>query len=186
MNIIVKTYSGKIISRPDTSWEKDSEDFYPPDFIESITLSPVIFAKICKAGKSVSPKFAERYYDSFGYGLLLYPENLIDGSPEGLACASCIDHTSFLPFPLYEKGRERGNFILYKDGEKIFQQEAGRDGLIEESISEASERSCLRTGDLVAIELAPRNFLTEKITGRTEISASYEGNKILDFRIIFG
>lgn len=186
MNIIVKTYNGKIISRPDTSWEKDSEDFYPPDFIESITLSPVIFARICKPGKRVCLKFAGRYYDSFGYGVLLYPENLIGGEPEDFACASCIDHTSFLPFPLNEKGKERAGFILYKNGKKIFQQEADIGDLIEKSICEASERTCLRTGDFVAIELAQRGFTTENSARITEISASHAEKRILGFRIIFG
>jgi len=96
---IVKTYSGRVIVRPDTSWEKDNEDFYPQDFVDRISFTPVVFARICKPGKSIGIKFAERYYDGINCGILLYPEDLIDGSAEGFACASCIDHTSFLPFP---------------------------------------------------------------------------------------
>ena len=39
MNIIVKTSSGHITVRPDTTWEKDNEDFYPPEFVDELTYS---------------------------------------------------------------------------------------------------------------------------------------------------
>ena len=103
MNIIVKTFGGNVIVRPDTTWEKDNEDIYPQDFIETLSFTPVLFARISKPGKSVGLRFASRYYDSANYGLLLYPENLLCGGEEDFACASCIDHTSFLPAPLYQK-----------------------------------------------------------------------------------
>ena len=101
MNIIVKTSSGHITVRPDTTWEKDNEDFYPPEFVDELTYSPVLFARILKPGRSVGRKFASRYYDSIGFGVLLYPENMLDGTPEGYAQAICLDHTSFLPSPMF-------------------------------------------------------------------------------------
>ena len=72
MNIIVKTFVGNVIVRPDTTWEKDNEDIYPQDFIETLSFTPVLFARISKPGKSVGLRFASRYYDSANYGLLLY------------------------------------------------------------------------------------------------------------------
>ena len=61
MNIIVKTYAGNIIVRPDTTWEKDNEDFYPQDFIRTLTYTPVLFARISKPGKSVGLGVVPRY-----------------------------------------------------------------------------------------------------------------------------
>lgn len=188
MNIIVKTYSGKIISRPDTTWEKDNEDFYTPDFVERITLSPVLFAKICKPGRRVGRKFAERYYDSFSYGVLLYPENLIGGEEEDFACASCIDHTSFLPFPLYRKelqGKDTPVFSLFKNGEEIYTGQAPVEDLIKKGISEVTERIQIRTGDLVAFELGPRLPLSDRTSGNIRVSGIYSSDRILDFNIIF-
>ena len=51
MNIIVKTASGHIIVRPDTTWEKDNEDVFPQDFIDTLTFAPVMFARVCKSGQ---------------------------------------------------------------------------------------------------------------------------------------
>ena len=103
MNIIVRTAEGKYIVRPDTTWERDNEDIYIPEFVNRITWTPVLFARVSKPGRSVGEEFAERYYDGIGYGVLLYPEDMCDGSETGFACASCLDHTSFLPFPVYNK-----------------------------------------------------------------------------------
>ena len=186
MNIIVKTYAGNIIVRPDTTWEKDNEDIYPQDFIRTLTFTPVIFARICKPGKSIGRRFVSRYYDSANYGVLLYPENMIGGNPEDFSAASCIDHTSFLPAPLYQKcvfGNSENEFRLSKDGTGIF--EVNADGLdsIEEAITEATARIYIRTGDLVAVELAPRTQLWEAGQGITSIQGTFCGNETIDFNI---
>lgn len=187
MNIIVKTASGKYIVRPDTTWERDNEDVFLPEFVDRVTYTPVLFARICKPGRSVSEKFADRYYDGIGYGVLLYPEDMIDGSEEGFACASCLDHTSFLTFPVYNKvtlRRPENVFELFKDDEKIFSCTGPGSPAILQAIKEATERIYIRTGDVLAIELQPREPLTGRPEGRTRILGKYCQNDILDFQII--
>ncbi len=186
MNVLVKTYSGNIIVRPDTTWEKDNEDIFPQDFIETLTLSPVLFARVCKPGRSVGLKFASRYYDSANYGILLYPENLLGNGPEDFACASCIDHTSFLPSPLYQKcvfGNSENEFILMREQTEIFR--TGTEGTlrIEQALEEATKRIYIRTGDLIAIELAPRTRVWKKDDGVVNIHATFCGNETIDFNI---
>ncbi|MBP5218935.1 MAG: hypothetical protein J6Z47_08320 [Bacteroidales bacterium] len=188
MNIIVKTAQGRIIVRPDTTWEKDNADFFPPDFVEQLTFSPVLFARILKPGRSVSLKFASRYYDAVNFGVLLYPENLIDEAPESFATASCLDHTSFLPVPMYNPvtlGAEGNSFILKRDGETVFEYGSASRAAIEEAISEATRMVYIRTGDLIAIELDSRKMLCERSIGRTRVTGSWCSNPILDFNIVF-
>lgn len=186
MNILVKTYSGKIISRPDTTWEKDSEDFFPQDFVDSISFSPVLFARICKPGKSVQKRFASRYYDSVNFGILLYPEDLIDGSPEGFACASCLNHTSFMPVPLFSPDvlSETDNLSISRNGKEIYNGTGCSRELIEDALSEATSRIYIRTGDFIAIELASRKILNSRTMGNAHIVSKYNGNPLLDFNII--
>ena len=90
MNIIVKPYGSSICyCRPDTTWERENKDFYSPECVNEIHWTPVVFARICKAGKCVGKKFVERYYDGVGCGMLMYcgkaglPEN--SGDPRLLA-----------------------------------------------------------------------------------------------------
>ncbi|MGN0189693.1 MAG: hypothetical protein ACI395_09285, partial [Candidatus Cryptobacteroides sp.] len=69
MNIALKTYSGMVTSRPDTTWERENRDWYIPDFITGVLWSPVLFTRIGKAGKCVGRKYADRYIDGMGFGL---------------------------------------------------------------------------------------------------------------------
>lgn len=187
MNIVVKTAAGKYIVRPDTTWERDNEDVYLPEFVSEVSWAPVLFARISKPGRSVGEEFAERYYDGIGYGVLLYPENLIDGSAEGFACASCLDHTSFLPFPVYNKitlGREGNVFELKADGNQIFRYNSANAGMIRKAIAEATRHIYIRTGDIMAIELDSRKTLCRRGDAPLQLSGTYCDNFSLDFKII--
>ena len=188
MNIIVKTAGRHIIVRPDTTWEKDNADFFPPDFVERLTFSPVVFTRILKPGRSIGRRFASRYYDGVNFGVLLYPENLIDASAESFATASCLDHTSFLPAPFYNPvtlGVEGNSFILKRNDEVVIEYASATRGMIEEAITEATRMVYIRTGDLVAIELEARRQLCDRADGRTKVTGSWCGNQILDFEIVF-
>ena len=73
MNIIVKPYGSDICyCRPDTTWERENKDFYSPECVNEIYWTPVVFARVSKAGKCIGKKFVERYYDGTGCGMLLY------------------------------------------------------------------------------------------------------------------
>ena len=73
MNIIVKPYGGDLCyCRPDTTWERENKDFYSPECVNEIYWTPVVFARVSKAGKCVGRKFVERYYDGVGCGMLMY------------------------------------------------------------------------------------------------------------------
>lgn len=188
MNILVKTYGKAVIVRPDTSWERDNEDVFLPEFVTRVSFSPVLFARISKPGRSVARKFADRYYDGIGYGILLYPENLIDGSETGFAQASCLDHTSFLPFPVYNKvtlGREGNSFILRKDGNIVFATSgSAKAEVIESAIEEATRFCYIRTGDILAIELDSRKDLIDRATDeRCSLQGTFCGNVIVDFNV---
>ena len=170
MNIIVKTASGHIIVRPDTTWEKDNEDVFPQDFINTLTFAPVMFARVCKPGKCIGARFA----------------NLIGTGSEDFAAASCIDHTSFLPAPLYQKcvaQNTENEFVLMREGSEIFRTNARGTGSLEAALTEASGRIYLRTGDLVAVELSSRIHLWSREDGIVNVQGTFCENQIIDFNI---
>ena len=103
MNIIVKPYGSDLCyCRPDTTWERENKDFYSPECVNEIYWTPVVFARISKAGKCVGKKFVERYYDGIGCGMLMYcsasgsEEN--SGAPRNPATAGCALQRSTGPF----------------------------------------------------------------------------------------
>ena len=191
MNITVRTYGdGVFVCRPDTTWERENKDFYSPDTVSDIWYSPVVFARISKAGKSVSRKFAHRYYDGMNFGVLFYPGAILNGySAESFAFASILDHTSVLPFPLYlpEVFRSRGNaFVFRKDGNILYGTDTGTDftGPMENCISEASVYTSQRIGDIVVMEIgAPETVLAEN-EKRAVISADFCDNRLFELSLI--
>ncbi len=182
MNIIVKTASGHLIVRPDTTWEKDNEDLYVPDEVSSLSFTPVLAGRITKPGRSVGLKFTPRYFDCCTYGVLLYPDDLEDGSPEGFACASCLDHTSLIPGAMFPKEElPSAQFRLFRDNELIFGNAGETVAMVEKALEEATRRIYIRTGDLIAIELQPRMPLLKREDDRARIWAEPS----VDFNIIF-
>lgn len=184
MNIIARPYGSEICyCRPDTTWQKEDKDFYSPNSIGSISWAPVLFARISKAGKCVSPKFASRYYDALNFGALLYCH-----TEEDDVRISCADHSSILPFPLYNPvvmENEENEFIVNKNGETLFSCNASGVKSIEDAICQATQFTSLRIGDLIAVELAPLQPLATREEGTAELNAVFCENDIFRFRIIF-
>ena len=188
MNILVKTYGGtQCYCRPDTTWERENRDFYSPEFVNEIDYTPVVFARISKAGKCVGSKFVERYYDSFNFGVLLYCRT---EEASDIAFSSCVDHSSFLPMPLHNTevlANGENSFELFKGEEKIFDASCGENlkKNLEEAICKASMLTSLRIGDYVAIELAGPHFLSSKEAGSTTIKARFCENETISVNLIF-
>ena len=179
MNITVKPYDSELCyCRPDTTWEKEGRDFYVPDGVEKVLWTPVVFARISKAGKCVGAKFVSRYYDGFGIGALLYC------SDEDLAFSSCLDHTSLLPMPLYNPVVLDNKENEYTLGELKGNLEGIKEAL-EDAICKASRRISLRIGDLVAVELDVQKVLAERSAGEIGFKAEFCGNPLFDLKMIF-
>lgn len=186
MNIIIE-HKGGIYCRPDTTWERENKDLYSPDFVNGYSYAPVVFARICKAGKCIGRKFTGRYYDSVNFGAMLYVTDLLE---EGsIAEASCTDHTSFLPAPLYNPlvlQAEGNEFELDFNGKEIFRTVSGEDicSKLEEAICKASQRVSLRIGDMVAVELDDIRPMISREDKEGELSGRFCDNELFKCRII--
>ena len=184
MNIIVKPYGSETCyCRPDTTWERENKDFYSPECVDDLYWTPVLFARISKAGKCIGRKFTSRYYDAVGFGALLYI------GKGDVAFTSCADHTSLLPMPLYNPSVLEGTeniFEVFRNGES-FRKYNSHDkiGILEESICKASALTSLRIGDMVALELAPMQNLASRTDGSIEFRSTYCDNELFDISILF-
>ena len=196
MNIIVKPYGSDLCHcRPDTTWERENRDFYSPECVNEVLWAPVIFARISKAGKCIGAKFAARYYDAVGCGMLMYGamEGAVDADhPASRLTSSCIDHTSILPMPMYEP-------VVLEDEKELLVDIAGTGScapvrtiipggagaMLEEAICKASLLTSLRIGDYVAVELAPVSVLADKSAGEVAVHGTFCENEIFGFKIIF-
>lgn len=186
MNISVQPYgSSRCYCRPDTTWERESKDFYSPESVNTLHWTPVAYVRISKAGKCISGKFVSRYYDGVGFGTLLY---IGDFLPD-LASASCADHSSILPSPvggpdLLESTDK--TYEVFRNGEKVFGCTVeGLKEKVEEAICKASQLTTLRIGDFVAVELASAAQICDRSEEETKIKAVFGENDLFDFKLIF-
>ncbi len=145
MNIFTIPYGSKgFYARPDTSLNRDSNDYFCPDSVTELAAAVFIFAKAAKAGKCVASKFAGRYYTVVGRGVHLIAPELMDGTPEGWWLANSLDSTTF-----------------------ITEESNAADAAPEEiqAINNAFERISgqvsFRTGDIIAIEIGERTVIPQ-------------------------
>ena len=208
MNIIVKPYGSTLCCcRPDTTWERENRDFYSPECVNEVTWTPVVFARISKAGKCIGRKFAERYFDGFGCGMLMYCK-------VGEDLCSCVDRTSILPMPLYNPIAldDPKEFVVTRNSEStpterhspvistekhssvisterhspvISTERSEWRNLLCEALCSASLLTSLRIGDYVAVELAPQEILTTREEGTVSVKGTFCENDIFDFKMIF-
>lgn len=157
MNIITVPYGSKgFYVRPDTSLNKDSNDYFCPEEITGLAAAVFIYARAAKAGKCVASKFAGRYYSVVGKGIHLSAPELEAGSPENWWMAHSLDSSTFIieEFPAENASAE--------DIEKI-----------NAAFEAASKHVSFRTGDYIAVEIAP----PVKI-GKGNPSFSHNGKEI--------
>lgn len=58
-----------VFMKPDSSLLRKNKPFFLPDFSDNIHYELEVVVKISKLGKSISPKFASRYYDEITAGI---------------------------------------------------------------------------------------------------------------------
>ena len=198
MNIIVKPYGSNLCyCRPDTTWERENKDFYSPECVNDIYWTPVVFARISKAGKCVGRKFVERYYDGVGCGMLLYcgtSTTSFDGSAGVRSLSEVVDRSSILPHPLFQPVvlEDEKEFIVSCQHDA--QDDAalshniilsGAKDLLEEALCNASQLTSLRIGDFVAVELRE----LQKLASREEVNIAVKGEfcekDVFSFNIVF-
>ena len=198
MNIIVKPYGSNLCyCRPDTTWERENKDFYSPECVNEIYWTPVVFARVSKAGKCVGRKFVERYYDGVGCGMLLYcgtSTTSFDGSAGVRWLSEVVDRSSILPHPLFQPVvlEDEKEFIVSCQHEA--QDDAalshniilsGAKDLLEEALCNASQLTSLRIGDFVAVELRELQKLASREEANIAVKGEFCEKDVFSFNIVF-
>lgn len=177
-----------IFSKPDTALLRGNAPFYYPDFSQDIHHEVELVLRICKEGKNIEEKFANKYYDSIGVGIDFTARDLQQkakekGLPWDIAKGfngSAPISDKFIPVGEFRDFKDI-NFSLQVDG-KLKQQ--GNTGLMlftfEYIITYLSKFFTLRTGDLIFTG-------TPKGVGPVSIgnvlSAYIENEKLLEFEV---
>jgi 2-keto-4-pentenoate hydratase/2-oxohepta-3-ene-1,7-dioic acid hydratase in catechol pathway len=177
-----------IFTKPDTALLRNQTPFYYPDFSKDIHYEVELVLRICKEGKNIQEKFAEKYFDAIGIGVDFTARDLQQkakekGLPWDIAKGfngSAPISEKFIPVAEFKNLKDI-NFSLTING-GVRQQ--GNTSLMifsfEYVISYLSKFFTLRTGDLIFTG-------TPKGVGPVHVgdtlSAYIENEKLLEFDV---
>lgn len=173
-----------IFTKADSSLLKDRKPFFIPDELGTIEYEAEIVVRVCRLGKSISERFASRYYDTVTVGIDFTARDLLRKlSQQGLpwdmsksfdgaaALGEWISKDKFLDI-------QRLRFHLDVNGET--KQEGCTSDMIykvDEIISYVSRFFTLKTGDLIYTG-CPTSGFPVHINDRLE--GFIEERKVLD------
>ena len=63
--------------RPDTALLRNNAAFYYPDFTAQLVAHVCVVIRVCRLGRSISKRFAARYYDAVGAGVTFMAADLL-------------------------------------------------------------------------------------------------------------
>lgn len=137
----------------DSSLTNSGKPFFIPDFAEEFEAIPVIAVRTNRLGKSITEKFAARYYTEYAPAVHFRARDLMERletshMPTDMACS--FDRSfimgEFTPFP---EDRHIGVQLL-RNGEK--ESEFDTDNLtysIDRVVAEVSKANTLKMGDII-------------------------------------
>jgi len=114
----------------DASLLNQRKPFFIPDWAQDFRYTPCWVARICRLGKCIEEKYADRYYDAVAFGLDFVAYDLMD---HHYAQATAFDNSLCV-----------GEFAPASEQNKA---------AIDRAIHEVSQIVTLRMGDLVYIDL---------------------------------
>jgi acylpyruvate hydrolase len=173
--------------KPDTSIITGNKPFFLPDFSNEIHHEVEIVLKICKVGKTISEKFASRYYDEIGIGIDFTARDLQAKAKEkGLPWEIAKAFEGSAPLGKFIPKKEikdikNINFHLEKNG-KMVQQGSTVDMIFsfDKIVAYVSRFFPLKTGDLIFTG-TPAGV--GPVTIGDHLQAYIENQLMLDFKI---
>ena len=176
-----------IFMKPKNALLQNNHPFYYPEFTDNLHYECELVLRICKNGKHIQEKFADKYYDHLGIGIDFTARDLQDKQKaKGLPweIAKAFDNSAvvgqFIPITP-ELDKKDINFCLYKN-KQIVQQGNTKDLLFtfDFLIAYISKFFTLNIGDLVYTG-TPAGVGPVEIGDKLE--AFIENDSLLEFEI---
>jgi 2-keto-4-pentenoate hydratase/2-oxohepta-3-ene-1,7-dioic acid hydratase in catechol pathway len=176
-----------IFLKPDSAILKDGKPFFIPDFSKRVEYETELVVRICRLGKNIAPRFANRYYDAVTVGIDFTARDLqSEFRAKGLPWELCkgFDNSAaigeFVPVNRF-MDVQNINFSLNIDGEER-QRGNTADMLfrIDDIIAYVSQFMTLKIGDLLFTG-TPAGVGPVAIG--QHLQGFIEGEKVLEFNI---
>lgn len=132
---------------------RNNDDFYIPEFTSLVSCVPQLVVRICKLGKHVNARFAERYYEEIGVGVRFYADSfeqeLLKKGLPGMV-ASSFDGSAAISDLTTKESCEDTGIVFKVNGKQVYQEEAKNlIAHIEQLLVLASQYHTLKIGDFL-------------------------------------
>lgn len=155
MKILCAEYNASgeaaIVPLGDDALLRNNGDFYLPAFSGKVSCTPQFVLRVCKLGKSVSERFANRYFEEVGVGIRFYADDLeekLDRKGLPLIVASSFDSSAAISRLIKPEHLETLEYSMWVNEEKVCQEKWRNLTLrAEKLIALASDFHTLKIGD---------------------------------------
>lgn len=188
MKILCAEYNAEkeaaIVPIGDDALLRNNGDFYVPEFTREVSCVPQWVVRICKLGKTVSERFACRYYEEIGAGIRFYAdtlENELEKKSLPAVMAASFDSSAAISGLIKaEKGRQ-AVLMMRINGQEVYRMGWNEQPVsVERLISLASVFHTLKIGDFLYCGAVFR-YRGIKIGDRIQLSLG--DNQLLDFQV---
>ncbi len=158
----------------DSSVTLTGKPMFLPDFTDNWEASVYLAVRVSRLGKSVSEKFAMRYFDAYTAAVRLRPAG-VELTP---GMAGLIDYTTALG--TWIPATETGGSALDIECGGITTRIEHPGEMAAESVRAISEYATLKIGDVIMV---CHSTATIPVTIGTDLSARISGHEVLEARI---
>lgn len=163
---------------------RNNDDFYIPDFAGELSCVPQLVVRLCKLGKYVNERFAERYYEAIGVGIRFYADDLerslsARGLPAGVA--SSFGSSAAISELLSVMECEDAVYEMKVNGETVYR--GGKEKQIvsiERLIALSSEFHTLKIGDFL---YGGNTFRYKGVKAGDRLQIEFCGQVLMDFKV---
>ena len=151
----------EILLKGDPALLVNRKPFFVPDCTSRVTGYPALALRVCRLGKSISARFASRYYDAVALALDIQADDLrAHASSEGLPWTTAVSLDGSFPLGEWVEGEK-----LNGKGERLsasysFGSDAATARIVEataeqmaEVVSLVSQYMTIRQGDIIYLPL---------------------------------
>lgn len=151
-----KSGSQVLLLKGDSALLVNRKPFFVPDEIQAPVAYPALALRICRLGKTVSPRYADRYYDAVAPALDIQAADLLEeAKAQGAPWTQAVSLDGSLPLGEWNEGVKVTGYGLQGIGYGA--TESRTYGTTEERIAEAvslvSKWMTIRQGDVIYVQL---------------------------------
>lgn len=188
MKILCAEYNpaGKIAIVPvgDDVLLRNNDDFYIPEFATRISCVPQLVVRLCKLGKCVGERFANRYYEEIRVGIRFYADDFeqeLQTAGLPLSMASSFDGSAAISNLVKKEEVGKAVYVFRVNGHVVYEGSlADLPVGIERLIALASDYHTLKIGDFL---YCGNQFRYRGLQMGDRLQICFQGKEWMDFKL---